>query len=108
MTTSSSSRWSRAICLNDEILELHAVLSGQVIGQLAGVSAAPYIRSRQLVPLLIDHVPDRYSYFVYFGSRNAQTARARAFIDLAVARLLDNADYVLSSRELRAAARRSR
>lgn len=97
-----------AICLNDEILELHAVLSGQVIGQLAGVTAAPYIRAQQLVPLLIDHVPDRYNYFVYFGSRNSQTARARAFIDLAVKRLLDNADYVLSPKELRSAARRGR
>ena len=48
-----------AICTNDEVLELHAVLSGQVIGQLAGVTAAPYIRSKQLVPLLVDHIPDR-------------------------------------------------
>ena len=29
-----------AICTNDEILELHAVLAGPVIGQLAGVMAA--------------------------------------------------------------------
>lgn len=90
-----------AICTNDEILELHAVLAGRVIGQLAGVTAAPYIRSKQLVPLLVDHIPDRYSYFVYYGSRSAQPARARAFIDLAVKRLVDNTDYVLSMKELR-------
>ena len=95
-----------AIYSNDEILELHAVLSGQVIGQLAGVTAAPYIRSKQLVPLLIDHISDRYNYFVYFGSRSSQTARARAFIDLAVKRLVDNTEYMLSLDELRAAARR--
>lgn len=95
-----------AICTNDEILELHAVLAGRVIGQLAGVTAAPYIRSRQLVPLLVDHMPDRYSYFVYYGSRNAQLARARAFIDLVVARLADSPEYVLSPGELRPAARR--
>jgi DNA-binding transcriptional LysR family regulator len=94
-----------AICTNDEILELHAVLAGRVIGQLAGVTAAPYIRARQLVPLLVDHIPDRYSYFVYYGSRNAQPARARAFIDLVVARLVDNSEYVLSTKELRSAAR---
>jgi DNA-binding transcriptional LysR family regulator len=94
-----------AICTNDEILELRAVLAGRVIGQLAGVTAAPYIRSRQLVPLLVDHMPDRYSYFVYYGSRSAQPARARAFIDLAVKRLVDNSEYVLSMKELRAAAR---
>jgi DNA-binding transcriptional LysR family regulator len=97
-----------AICTNDEILELRAVLAGQVIGQLAGVTAAPYIRSGQLVPLLIDHMPDRASYFVYFGSRSSQPARARAFIDLAVKRLVDNAEYVLSSKELRAVQARRR
>ena len=97
-----------AICTNDEILELHAVLAGQVIGQLGGVTAAPYIRSGKLLPLLVDHMPDRASYFVYFGSRRSQPARARAFIDLAVERLVDNADYVLSSRELRATRGRAR
>ena len=90
--------------VNDEILELHAVLAGRVIGQLAGVTAAPYIRSMQLRPLLVDHIPDRYSYFVYYGSRNAQPARARAFIDLALRRLVDNSEYVMSMKELRAAA----
>jgi len=94
-----------AICTNDEILELHAVLAGRVIGQLAGVTAAPYIRSRQLLPLLVDHIPDRYSYFVYYGSRNAQPVRARAFVDLVLERLVDNSEYVLSKKELRVAAR---
>ncbi len=91
-----------AICTNDEILELQAVLAGKVIAQLAGVTAAPYIRSGKLVPLLVDHIADRASYFVYFGSRTSQTARARAFIDLAVERLVDNSDYVLTHKELRA------
>ncbi len=89
-----------AICTNDEILELEAVLAGVVIGQLAGVTAAPYIRSGRLVPLLVDHMPDHASYFVYFGSRTAQTARARAFIDLAVKRLAGNPEYVLTDQEL--------
>ena len=97
-----------AICTNDEILELSAVLADDVIGQLAGVTAAPYIRSGKLVPLLVDHMPDRSSYFVYFGSRRSQPARARAFIDLAEKRLVDNADYVLSSKELRATRARAR
>lgn len=94
-----------ALCTNDEILELHAVLAGRVIGQLAGVTAAPYIRSKQLVPLLVDHIPDRYSYFVYYGSRRAQPTRARAFIDLVVTRLVNSSEYVLGTKELRAAAR---
>ena len=94
-----------ALSTNDEVVELHAVLSGKVIGQLAGVTAAPFIRAGQLVPLLVDHIPDRYSYFVYYGSRSAQPARVRAFIDLVVARLVNNSEYVLSKKELREAAR---
>ena len=75
---------------------------------LAGLTAAQYIRAKELVPLLVDHIPDRYSYFVYYGSRNAQPARARAFIDLVLERLVDNSAYVLSMKELRAAARAAR
>lgn len=92
-----------AICTNDEILELEAVLAGAVIGQLAGVTAAPYIRSGQLVPLLVEHMPDHASYFVYFGSRTSQPARARAFIDLAVKRLVGNREYILTGDELHSA-----
>lgn len=97
-----------ALCTNDETLELHAVLAGKVIGQLAGLMAGPYIRSGQLVPLLVEHVSDRASYFVYYGSKMAQPARVRAFIDLAIARLTNNVEHVLSARELEAAARASR
>lgn len=91
-----------ALYTNDEVLELQAVLAGRVIGQLAGLTAAPYLRAGQLLPLLVEHMPDRYNYFVYYGSRSAQPARARAFIDLAVQRLADNSEYVLSMKELRA------
>lgn len=94
-----------AICSNDEDFELQAVLAGKVLGQLAGVTAAPYIRAGQLVPILVDHMPDYASYFVYFGSRTSQPARARAFIDLAVERLTDNPTYVLSDGELRSGQR---
>lgn len=89
-----------AIISNDEVLELHAVLSGKVLGQLAGATAAAYIRSGQLAPILLDHMPDTASYFVYFGSRTSQPARARAFIDLAVERLTDSPQYMLTSQEL--------
>jgi len=98
-----------AISTNDEILELQAVLAGQVMGQLAGVTAAPYIRSGRLVPLLVEHTSDQASYFVYYGSRSSQPARARAFIDLAVKRLGDKSEYVLTPKELRVVqARRNR
>jgi DNA-binding transcriptional LysR family regulator len=90
------------ICTNDEGLELQAVLAGQCIGQLAGVTAAPYIRSGQLLPLLVNHMADTARYFVYFGSRTSQPVRARAFIDLALSRLVDNPRYVLTQTELAA------
>lgn len=93
-----------AICTNDELLELHAVLGGQAIGQLAGVTAAPHIRAGRLVPLLTAHIPDGYSYHVYYGSRSAQPARIRAFIDLVLLRLVDSPDYMLHPDELTALA----
>lgn len=89
-----------AIISNDETLELHAVLAGKVLGQLAGATAAPYIRAGKLVPILLNHMSDVGSYFVYFGSRQSQPARARAFVDLVVERLTDSATYVLSNKEL--------
>ncbi|MEJ5128741.1 LysR family transcriptional regulator [Comamonas sp. MYb21] len=90
-----------ALCSNDEAFELDAVLAGKVLGQLAGVTAAPYIRDGRLVPLLVEHTPEYIHYFVYFGSRSSQPARARAFIDLAVERLVDNPAFILSDEELR-------
>ncbi len=85
---------------NDEALELRAVLAGEVIGQLAVPTAATLIRSGRLVPLLLDHVTDNYSLFVYYGSRTAQPARVRRFIDLAVERLTESKDFVLTVEEL--------
>ena len=95
------------ICSNDELFELQAVLAGKVLGQLAGVTAAPYIRSGQLVPILVDHMPSHANYFVYFGSKSSQPLRARAFIDLAVQRLGDSSEYVLSEGDLRGGRRKA-
>lgn len=88
------------ICTNDELLELHAVLAGEVIGQLAVPTAAPYLRAGRLVPLLVEHMVEAYSLFIYYGSRAAQPARVRCFIDLVVERLSDNPDFLLSREEL--------
>jgi len=94
---------SPAFCTNDEAFELRAVLAGEVIGQLAAPTAAPLIRAGRLVPLLLEHVSEDYSLFVYYGSRAAQPARVRRFIDLAVDRLTDNAEFVFNNDELRRA-----
>jgi DNA-binding transcriptional LysR family regulator len=103
---------SRAIrtdfATNDVDLEARAVLSGEFIGQLIGATAAPLVREGRLVPLLTEHVCDHLALHVYYGSRVAQPARVRAFIDLAIARLADNPALFLQPHELAAAAARRR
>jgi DNA-binding transcriptional LysR family regulator len=72
----------------------------RVIGQLAVPTAASLIRSGRLVPLLLEHMADDLRLFVYYGSRAAQPARVRRFIDLVVERLTDSSDFVLRNEEL--------
>jgi DNA-binding transcriptional LysR family regulator len=95
-----------ALCTNDIDLEARAVVAGQAVGQLVGITAAPLVRSGQLVPLLAEHVTDHLGLYVYYGSRVAQPARVRAFIDLAAERLVDNDAYFLRPQELAPAAKR--
>jgi DNA-binding transcriptional LysR family regulator len=97
-----------SLCLNDEGIETEAVLAGHVIGLLTGVAATSHIRAGRLVPLLAEHVADRSSLFVYYGSRASQPSRVRAFIDLAVEMLTNNPAYVLTAEELAAAEKRGR
>lgn len=92
-----------ALSTNDELVELGAVLAGEVIGQIAGPSAATHIRAGRLIPLLIEHTSQMHSMFLYYGSRKALPARVRRFIDLAVERLTDNPEFVVSAEELRQA-----
>lgn len=97
---------SPAFATNDSELELQAVLSGQVIGQLANFSAAQHIRAGRLVPVLLPHISTHIGMHIYYGNRTAQPKRVRAFLDLAIARLLDCPDYVLTGKELAAAVQR--
>jgi len=93
---------------NDTELELQAVLDGQVIGQVANLSAAAHIRAGRLAPVLLKHTSEHIGLHVYYGSRAAQPRRVRAFIDLAIKRLLDSPTYVLSAKELSSAAASAR
>ncbi len=90
-------------CTNDEAFELRTVLAGEVIGQLAAPTAAALIRAGRLVPLLLEHMADHYSLYVYYGSRAAVPARVRRFIDLVVERLTNSADFVFGNEELASA-----
>jgi len=87
-------------CTNDVELEADAVLSGHAIGQLVGVSAAARVRSGELVPVLTEHVAEHLNLYLYYGSRIAQPARVRAFIDLVVERVAGNAAFFLEAHEL--------
>jgi DNA-binding transcriptional LysR family regulator len=90
------------VVTNDVELEANAVVAGQCIGQLVGVTAAPLIRAGRLVPLLTAHVTEHLGLYLYYGSRVAQPARVRAFIDLAVERLAGSSEWVLTRQELAA------
>jgi len=89
---------------NDTELEMQAVLAGQVMGQISDLSAAGHVRTGTLLPLLLQHMSDHIGVHLYYGSRTAQPKRVRAFIDLATQRLQDTSDYVLTAKELKAAA----
>ncbi len=97
-----------AMSTNEEQIEIEAVLAGHVIAMLTGVTAAAHIRAGRLVPLLTAYIPDHMGVYVYYGSRTSQPARARAFIELAVERLLDSGEYFLTAKELAAAQARAR
>lgn len=78
-----------ALSINDVEVELRAVLDGQVIAQLAGISAAPHIRAGRIRPVLLQHMTDHMGVYLYYGSRRAQPTRVRKFIDFAAERLTE-------------------
>jgi len=97
-----------ALCSNNEELETEAVLAGQVIGSLTNIAVAGHVRTGRVVPLLTQHVSERASVFIYFGTRAAQPARVRTFIDHAVETLKDSTEFVLTAKELQAAEAKGR
>jgi DNA-binding transcriptional LysR family regulator len=92
-----------AISTNDTDTETQAVLAGLAIGQLGSFAAARYIRSGDLVPLLVQHVTQREAIYIYYGHRTEQPLRVKTFIDFMVARMVGNRDFYLDPTELRAA-----
>lgn len=97
-----------AIGTNTEEIEIESTLAGQALGLLTGVVAAHHIRAGRLVPVLTRHVAAHVAMFLYYGSRVAQPARVRAFIEHAVDGLTDSPAYVLSAKELAAAEAKGR
>jgi DNA-binding transcriptional LysR family regulator len=97
-----------AFCSNDIEIEARAVVAGQAIGQLLGPTAAPLVRAGKLRLLLTRHVAEHLGLYVYYGSRTAQPARVRAFIDLAVEMVAGNTAFFLEPHELVGAAAKTR
>jgi DNA-binding transcriptional LysR family regulator len=91
-----------ALSTNDVELELRAVLDGQAIGQLSGISAVPHIRAGRLKPIFLQHMTDHMGVYLYYGSRRAQPARVRRFIEFALERLGNHSEFVLTEQELQA------
>jgi len=56
------------------------------------------------VPVLLQRMSDHIGLHLYYGKRTALPKRVRAFIDLAIQRLLNTSAYVLSEREMAQAA----
>lgn len=90
-----------SLSTNDVELELRAVLDGKAIGQLSGISAAPHIRSGALKPVLLQHMTDHLGVYLYYGSRRAQPARVRRFIDFALDHLGNQTQFLLTDLEIR-------
>jgi DNA-binding transcriptional LysR family regulator len=72
---------------NDVDAEASAVLAGIGIGQIPSYIAAPLIRDGRLVHLLVKHTSERIGLYLYYAQRSHLPARARKFIDFAVAQL---------------------
>jgi len=89
-------------CTNDGESETQAVLDGLGIGQLGSFTAAEYIRSGRLIPLLVQHVTDHEGIYMYYGHRTELPLRVRTFIDFMVTHLAGNRRFFLKPAELRA------
>lgn len=93
-------------CTNDGESETQAVLDGLGIGQLGSFTAAEYIRSGRLIPLLVQHVTDHEGIYMYYGHRTELPLRVRTFIDFMVMHLAGNRRFFLEPAELRALSNR--
>ena len=69
------------LTMNDGDSALQAVLSGAGIAQLSTYRVAPYIRTKQLTPLLIGYLSEVYGLYVYMPRRKQVPRRTRALAD---------------------------
>lgn len=89
------------VSCSDPEAETLATLAGLGIGQLDSINATPFIRSGDLVPLLVRHTSERMGLYLYYAQRRDMPARVRRFIDFAAERLKGGTSFHVPLSELR-------
>lgn len=87
-------------CTNDAGAEMEAVLADYGAGLIDNLLAAQHLRSGALVPFLVEHISARMGLYIYYPHRSDMPRRVRAFIDFAIAKLLNSSLYGPSVAEL--------
>lgn len=85
---------------NEGEAETEAVVAGLGIGQLDSIAAAKHLRSGALVPLMLDHLNERYGVYMYYAQRTEIPSRVRKFIDFVMSRSDDSRSCRLATDEL--------
>lgn len=83
---------------DDSVALLQAALHGVGISQQPRYSAAPYLRSGELVELLPQHVPQDLGVYGVYLSRDRQPATLRTMLDFLVRWFQTDADWLAAQR----------
>lgn len=85
---------------NEGEAETEAVVAGLGIGQLDSIAAARHLRSGALVPLMLEHINERYGVYMYYPQHSEIPSRVRKFIDFVMTRRDDVSTCRLTRAEL--------
>ncbi|MCI3205962.1 MULTISPECIES: LysR family transcriptional regulator [Pandoraea] len=70
-----------SLMVNDPSVVLSTCIAGMGIAQMFELGMAPYIASKQLVPLFPDWSDHRFPLYVYYPTRHHVPAKTRALLD---------------------------
>ncbi len=84
---------------NAEVFATAASLGYEDVLQVEGVVRARHAVNDKIKTGKVEVIATKIT-ILYYGSRAAQPSRVRRFIDLAIDRMVDNKDFVLSADEL--------
>ncbi|MBC3475010.1 LysR family transcriptional regulator [Pseudomonas taiwanensis] len=92
---------SPVLTSSDSETEMHAVLSGKVLGQIDSINAAAALRAGELIPVMLNTLSERMGLYIYYAQRADMPARIRTFIDFAIEKLLESKEFCLPQQELK-------